>query len=1019
VKNLLFARFAAGITSKLTNRKLTRILILILVTILLPITSVPDKAEAARYYPYLGSSYSRYSLGSFTVKITITFGKKSSGCSGWAPTNLVATPGPVGTKAVFLSWDHPRCGKPSDGYQIRLIERGGYDAGTASQENGSFSYSSGSTKYLNVGSNENKVMIEGFGSSKVVELQVFSLGQSGQTNSPVVISNTAPVTSSAVSPTTVTVEEVTSNFSSYKGTSGLRVNWAPSLGDVNYYVLQFTDNLNQDLAHTELTAKKTTNEMYIENYVNGRYKVRIKTVGVNGSIAFSDYVFVWTRYAPTASTGSTGQTKPAGTASPAPSNPTNKSEPVPVLPALTPIVKQISSNPTAKTVTLFVTNFQPGFTWVFNTYGTIKAEIDSKGYITLSGVNSCGYSGVFMAVNRTGYLTGTANPEYEMACVKLAAPTFSNIKSNTTGFTVQITNYDPSLKYFMSRFGNSNATLSMDASGLITATGVSSSSYDTTILISVTKEGFYSNQSQVSGFAVDVAYEPILGEIYRTAEGIGFKIINFDPQLTWYTVITGELPGRANLDYSSGIVTVTPIRSGETLQLELAASKSGKMVLRRYIPLTGLTITVQPALTPTFSAATSQATGFTSQVSNYNSAYTWSVSTSAGSASINSTGLISVSGLSAGQSATVTARTSRTGYSSGASTVSGQATSTAVSTVQPALTPTFSAATSQATGFTAQVSNYNSAYTWSVSTSAGSASINSTGLITVSGLAAGQSATVTTRTDRTGYSSGSAITNGQATAAVVVTLQPALTPTFSAATSQATGFTSQVSNYNSAYTWSVSTSAGSASINSTGLITVSGLAAGQSATVTARTDRTGYSSGSAITNGQATAAPNQPALVPGFNTPTKAAGGFFASITNYSSSYQWSASTSAGSVAINSSGQVTVTGLTQGQAATVTVRNTRTGYDSGSSTFSSAAIVTSLTPTFGALSSAINGFWIVITNYDPTFIWKITSSSGSAFVYENGNLGVQNIGRNTSVRVTVTATKNGISSTASTVGSSN
>jgi len=840
VKNLLLARFEAGLTSQLTNRKLTRFLILILITILLPITSVPEKAEAARY-TYRGVSYNVYSVSTFTVKITITFGKKSTGCSGWIPTNLVATPGPIGTKAVFLSWDHPLCGRPSDGYQIRLTEKGGYDAGTASQANGSLSYSSGNTKYLKVGSNENKVMIEGFDSSKVVELQVFSLGQSGQTNSEVVVSNTAPVSLSAVSPTTVTVEEVTSNFSSYKGISGLRVNWKPSLGDVNYYVLQFTDNLNQDLAHTELTAKKTTNEMYIENYVNGRYKVRIKTVGLNGSIAFSDYVYVWTRYAPTASAGSTGQTKPTGAASPAPSNPTNKSESVPVLPALTPIVKQISSNPTAKTVTLFVTNFQPGFTWVFNTYSTIKAEIDSKGYITLSGVNSCGFSGVFIAVNRAGYLTGTANPEYEMACVKLAAPTFANIKSNTTGFTVQITNYDPTLKYFISRIGNSNATISMDASGLISATGVSSSSYDTVISVSVTKEGFYSNQSEVSGFAVDVVYEPILSEIYRTSQGIGFKIINFDPQLTWYTVITGELPGRANLDYSSGVVTVTPIRAGEILQLELAASKSGKLVIRKYIQLTGPTITVQPALTPTFSVATSQATGFTSQVSNYNSAYTWSISTSAGSASINSTGLI----------------------------------------------------------------------------------------------------------------------------------------------------------------------------------TVSGLAAGQGATVTTRTDRTGYSSGSATVNGQAISPPNQPALVPVFNTPTKAAGSFYASITNYNSSYQWSATTTAGTVAISGSGQVTVSGLAQGQSATVTVRNARAGYDSGSGTFSSAAIVTSLTPMFGALSSAINGFWIVITNYDPTFTWKIISSSGSAFVYENGNLGVQNIGRNTSVRVTVTATKNGISNSSSTVGSSN
>jgi hypothetical protein len=836
VKNSLLARLDTGMSSGSTNRKLARILILFLVAILLPITAVPQKAEAATY-TYRGVSYYRYSVTVF-VTVTVTFKKKASACIDYIPRNVVATPGPLGSNAVFLSWDKPICGTPKDGYQIRLSEKGGYDAGSASKANGTLSYSSGNTKYLNVKPTETKIMVEGFGGSKVVDLQIASLGQYGDTVSGVVTSNTAPVTSKAVSPTSVVVEEVTSNFFTYTGTSGLRVNWAPSAGEVSYYVLQFTDNLNQDLAHTELTAKNTTTQMYIENYINGRYKIRVKTVGVDGSVAFSDYVFITARYAPTSSSG---QTKTSGTGSPTASAPTNKSEAVPVLPALTPIVKQISSDPVAKTVTLSVTNYQPGYTWAFNTYSTIKAEIDSRGIITLSGVNSCGFSGVFIAANRTGYLTGTANPEYEMKCVKLPAPTFSSIKSSTSGFTVQVTNYDPTLKYQLSLASNSNATLKMDSSGLITATGISSSSYDTLILLYVSKDGFYSNQAEARGFAVDVVYEPNLGAIYQTAEGVAFKVNNFDPQFTWYTTITGELPGRSRIDYSSGIVSITPLRAGESVQLELAASKSGNYVFRKYIQLTGPAAFISPALNPIFSTPISQAAGFTAQVANYISAYTWSVTSSAGTASINTAGLITVSGLSAGQAATVTVRTARTGYNSGASTVSGQA----------------------------------------------------------------------------------------------------------------------------------------------------------------------------------TPAPNQPALTPTFGVSTKTNGGFYASITNYSSSYQWSASTTAGTVSINSSGQVTVTGLTQGQAATVTVRNTRTGYDPGSGNFSSSAIVTSLTPTFGALSSAINGFWIVITNYDPTFTWSITSSQGSASVFSNGNLGVSNIGRNTSVRVTVTATKNGISASASTTGSSN
>ena len=587
MRNLPISRFEAEVNSKLVNRTLVRILVLLLVAILLPTTSMPEKAQAATY-TYKGTSYYRYSYSVFvTIKITVTSRKRSPGCTNWSPSNVVATPGPVGTNSVFVSWDRPQCGTPIGGYQIRLTQKNGYDAGSASQKNGSFSYSSGRIKYLEVNPNENRVMIEGFDSSQVVDLQISSLGQYGNLNSKVVTSNTAPISKDAVAPTAVTVDEVTSSFSDFTGTSGLRVKWEPSLGDVNYYVLQFTDNLNQNLAHTELTARKTTSEMYIESYVNGRYKVRIKTVGVDGSIAFSDYVFVTAKYAPTVSASSIGQANPSGTASPPPLNPMNKSEVVDVLPAFTPIVEQISSDPVAKTVTLAVTNFQPGYTWAFSGYGTTKVGIDSKGYITVSDINSCGFSGVFMAVNRAGYLTGTANSEYEMKCLKLDAPTFSNIKSSTKGFTVQVTNFDPSLKYFLALASNSNAILSMDSVGLITATGVTSSSYDTVISLSATKEGFYSNQSEVRGFAVDVVYEPVLGEIYRTSNGIGFQIRNFDPQLTWYTAISNELPGRAKLDYASGTVTVAPLRAGENVQLELAASKSGNMVFRKYILLSG------------------------------------------------------------------------------------------------------------------------------------------------------------------------------------------------------------------------------------------------------------------------------------------------------------------------------------------------------------------------------------------------------------------------------------------------
>ena len=79
------------------------------------------------------------------------------------------------------------------------------------------------------------------------------------------------------------------------------------------------------------------------------------------------------------------------------------------------------------------------------------------------------------------------------------------------------------------------------------------------------------------------------------------------------------------------------------------------------------------ALIPNFDVPIATADGFTVAVNNYDADYTWAASTNAGSASIDSNGLITVTGLNPGQSATVTVTTNRTGYASGTADVSGNA----------------------------------------------------------------------------------------------------------------------------------------------------------------------------------------------------------------------------------------------------------------------------------------------------------------------------------------------------------
>jgi hypothetical protein len=161
-------------------------------------------------------------------------------------------------------------------------------------------------------------------------------------------------------------------------------------------------------------------------------------------------------------------------------------------------------------------------------------------------------------------------------------------------------------------------------------------------------------------------------------------------------------------------------------------------------------------LTPEFGVPSSNVVGFTVQVSNYDVAFAWEVSASTGSATINDSGLITVSGLAPSQSATVNVTASRTGYESGTAEISGSA------DVGTALTPEFNVVVSTADGFTVQVRNYDSGFSWDLTPTAGTASIGASGLITVVGLTSGQNSVVTVTTTRSGYEGGSSDVSGSA-----------------------------------------------------------------------------------------------------------------------------------------------------------------------------------------------------------------------------------------------------------------
>ena len=128
-----------------------------------------------------------------------------------------------------------------------------------------------------------------------------------------------------------------------------------------------------------------------------------------------------------------------------------------------------------------------------------------------------------------------------------------------------------------------------------------------------------------------------------------------------WTKVGADIDGEAARDFSGWSVAL----SSDGSRVAIGATgndgngdNAGTVILFRLFEL-------KSALTPTFGTPTNTRDGFTTQVSNFDAGFSWNVSVSAGSAVISGTGLITVTGLSAGDSSTVTVSTTRSGYSAG------------------------------------------------------------------------------------------------------------------------------------------------------------------------------------------------------------------------------------------------------------------------------------------------------------------------------------------------------------------
>ena len=170
---------------------------------------------------------------------------------------------------------------------------------------------------------------------------------------------------------------------------------------------------------------------------------------------------------------------------------------------------------------------------------------------------------------------------------------------------------------------------------------------------------------------------------------------------------------------------------------------------------TGIPLGTQ--VNPLFGPSTSTADGFTVNVTNYDATYTYGVPQfTVGSGTITvgtasgSNLPITVTGMSPGSLATFSIGNQKTGFSSGTGLASGSA-------LNAAKVPVIGNIVRLTGGFTAAVTNYDAAYSWSVLASVGTAVINAQGGITVTGVAPSTAIDLTVSTTRIGFAPGATI----------------------------------------------------------------------------------------------------------------------------------------------------------------------------------------------------------------------------------------------------------------------
>jgi hypothetical protein len=357
------------------------------------------------------------------------------------------------------------------------------------------------------------------------------------------------------------------------------------------------------------------------------------------------------------------------------------------------------------------TSYQWGKTSYSGSKSIEGQVLGNSSYYTITSTALSDLAGAYLtcvvtATNSVGNSSGASSIAIAASSVTLptaSAPTVYSQSPSTTSITVKI--QIPSITSFNSTtmqavlnvINSPNCTnLQVQPSSTYDCSGLSANtSYIANISTSLKSGAGSTNRSPnlsfttngLNALGLSTPAAPIFTPISATVVRVGLPgIPGFDPKL---------MSAQLYIWWQTSATSVGIDGSAKTIDVNAntGLTQTGYIVLRRlsdgYEAKSSVVTFTMPnysALIPTFDAPTPIATGFMVKINNYDSNFNWTTSVSApsqpgASATISVTGLMTVTGMSAGTSATVTVSNTRTGYISGTSSIVGS--SSAVQVITP------------------------------------------------------------------------------------------------------------------------------------------------------------------------------------------------------------------------------------------------------------------------------------------------------------------------------------------------